>query len=320
MDLNDIPIFLKVAETGSFTAAARGLGLPKTTVSRRVARLEDAVGIRLLQRTTRSLHLTDAGRRYFEACSVAMAAVDQANRRTAEMQEEPSGTIRISGPADTGFLADTVTDFMALYPKVSMEVVLTDHALNLVEEGIDVAIRAGRLSDSSLVARKLAPSRRAFVASPDYLATRGVPETPADLARHDCIVFGRTIEGATWLIRGAEGPETIAVRGRIAVNTVQFAIRAAVAGLGVALIPSPLAGQEIRQGRLRTVLEDYEPPHGGLYAIYPSNRHMPVAVTTFVDFVAERTGWLRATGAMSPEGPPPADGAEAVDVSLTRRP
>ncbi len=293
MDLNDIPVFLKVAEAGSFTAAARVLGLPKTTVSRRVGRLEASIGVRLLHRTTRSLSLTDAGRRYVEDCSEALAAVEAANLRTAEARNEPSGTIRLSGPADPGFLADIVTEFLALYPKVAMEVILTDQHLNLVEEGIDVAIRTGRLPNSSLVARKLTVARRSFVASPAYLDRAGIPETPADLARHDCIIRGRTVEGATWRIAEFAGKETVTVRGRIAVNTVRFAIRAAIAGLGIALVPSPLVAREMRAEQLRTVLDAFEPPPGGLYAVYPSSRHIPVAVKAFVDFAAERLAWLR---------------------------
>jgi len=295
MDLNDIPIFLKVAEAGSFSAAARALGLPKATVSRRVARLEDAIGVRLIQRTTRSLSLTDAGRRYYRECSDALAALDEANLRTAETRQEPAGVVRLSLPADSGFLADVVGDFMAANPKIAMEIMLTDQHLNLVEEGIDVAIRAGQLADSSLVARKLAPSQRVFVASPGYLATAGTPETLADLARHDCVIFGPTIEGATWTVAGPDGPQVIPVRGRIAVNTMRFVVRAAVAGLGIALIPSPLAAREIRDGRLRTVLAAHAPSHGGLYAVYPSARHMPLAVRVFVDFVSERLAWLRTS-------------------------
>ncbi|WP_421724705.1 LysR family transcriptional regulator [Bauldia sp.] len=298
VDLNDIPVFLKVAETGSFTAAAGVLGLPKTTVSRRVAKLESAIGVRLIQRTTRSLSLTDVGRTYYRDCREALDVVADASRRSADTQQEPSGTVRVSGPADTGFLAEIVADFMTANPKVRVELVLTDDHLNLVEEGVDVGIRAGNLSDSSLVARKLAPSRRVFVAAPAYLVRAGEPTSPADLIDHDCVVFGRTLEGATWPVQGPDGPETVPIHGRIAVNTMQSAVQAAIHGLGVALIPSPLAAEAVRTGRLRRVLRAFEPPHGGLYAVYPSNRHMPVAVKAFVDFVAERMAWLR-----SPEAP-----------------
>ncbi len=181
---------------------------------------------------------------------------------------------------------------MAAYPNVAMEIVLTDRYLNLVEAGIDVAIRAGQLADSSLVARKLAPSQRVFVASPGYLSTAGTPDTLADLQRHDCVIFGPTIEGASWTVEGPGSPEVVPVKGRIAVNTMRFAVRAALAGLGIALIPSPLAARDIRDGRLTTVLADHAPPHGGLYAVYPSARHMPIAVRVFVDFVSERLAWL----------------------------
>lgn len=297
VDLNDIPIFLKVVDAGSFTAAARDLGAPKTTVSRRVARLERAVGVRLINRTTRSLSLTDAGRRYYQTCKEGLAVFEEANRQTAEVQQEPTGTIRVSGPADTRFLSDIIADFMMLYPKVSVEIILTDEQVNLVEEGIDIAIRAGQLSDSSLIARKIAPSLRAFVASPAYLERAGIPGTPDDLANHDCIIFGRTIEGATWPVHRQSGPDILPVSGRIAANTMQFVVRAAVAGLGIALIPSPLAARDVRAGRLRNILTGYEPPHGALYAVFPSSRLMPAAVRAFADFVADRMAWLAEPGA-----------------------
>ncbi|MCB1487135.1 MAG: LysR family transcriptional regulator [Bauldia sp.] len=297
LDLNDIPVFLKVAETGSFTAAAEALGLRKATVSRRVARLELAMGVRLIQRTTRSLSLTDAGRQYYRECSEAFAAIRTANRRTAEAREEPRGTIRLSAPADSGFLSEAISEFLIRYPKVSMEIILTDQYVNVVEEGIDIAIRAGSLTDSSLVARKLGTSRRAFVASPAYLEARRTPETPDDLAEHDCIIFGGAVEGAGWTVDGPDGPRFVAVRARVAVNTMRFALRAAVAGLGIALIPSPIAAADVRAGRLATVLDPYQPPHGGLYILYPSTRHMPAAVRVFGDFLFERMAWLRASDA-----------------------
>ena len=301
MDLNDIPVFLKVAQLGSFTAAGRALGLPKTTVSRRVSRLEEAVGVRLIQRTTRSLSLTPAGRRFFDESQQAIAMVEEAGRRTADVASEPSGIIRVSAPADTSFLSEAICSFVKAHPKVRMELILTDQHLNLVEDGIDVAIRAGTLADSTLVARKIGPTRRIFVASPEYLKAAGEPRTPADLVKHDCIVFGRGLDGATWQIQGDEGPEFVPVRGRVSVNTMHFAVRAAVEGLGIALIPSPMAAPDIRDGRLRSILRDYDPPLGGLYAVFPSNRHLPVAVKTFVDYVEQSLSWLKSTSGLVAE-------------------
>src|SRR5216684_2854264 len=181
LDLNDIVVFARVVEAGSFTAAARLLGMPKTTVSRRIAALERAVGVRLVQRTTRSLNMTDAGRLYYEQSSQALRTIEDANLRLAEARAEPSGTIRISAPVGFGghFLTSAAFDFLAAYPKTKVELHLTDDTLNLVGNRIDLAFRTGLLPDSTLIARKLASTHRILCASPDYLARRGVPVASA---------------------------------------------------------------------------------------------------------------------------------------------
>src|SRR5215470_6114891 len=187
LDLNDIVVFARVVEAGSFTAAARLLGMPKTTVSRRIAALEREVGVRLLQRTTRSLSITDAGRLYYRQGSQALRTIEDANLQLAEARAEPSGTIRISAPVGFGayFLNEAVFEFLAANPKTRVELQLTDDQLNLVENGIDLAFRTGVLADSTLVARKLGSTHRILCASPDYLARRGVPATVSDLSHHD---------------------------------------------------------------------------------------------------------------------------------------
>src|SRR5258708_10356521 len=191
-DLNNIVVSTRVVEAGSFTAAARLLGMPKTTVSRRIAALEREVGVRLVQRTTRSLNMTDAGRLYYEQSSQALRTIEEANLHLAEARAEPSGTIRISAPVGFGgyFLMHTVVDFLAMYPKTKVELRLTDDRLNLVEDGIDLAFRTGILADSTLIARKLGATHRVLCASPAYLARRGVPAEPADLVRHHSLIAG----------------------------------------------------------------------------------------------------------------------------------
>src|SRR6516165_8863649 len=188
LDLNDIVVFARVVEAGSFTSAARLLGMPKTTVSRRVAALEREVGVRLVQRTTRSLAMTDAGRLYYEQSSQALRTIEDANLRLAEARAEPSGTIRVSAPSGlaVNFLTGAAFDFLAAYPKTKVELHLTDETLNLVANRIDLAFRGGVLPDSTLVARKLGSAHRILCASPDYLARHGVPAALADLARHHC--------------------------------------------------------------------------------------------------------------------------------------
>jgi DNA-binding transcriptional LysR family regulator len=272
LDLNDILVFARVVEAGSFTAAARLLGMPKTTVSRRIAALEREVGMRLIQRTTRSLSMTDAGRLYYEQSSQALRTIEDANLRLAEARAEPSGTIRISAPVGFGdsFLTGAVFDFLGEHPKTRIELCLTDDQLNLVESGIDLAFRTGILPDSTLIARKLGSTHRILCASPDYLARRGVPAMPADLARHHCVIAGQSTASAHWVLDGPHGQETVTVSGRFA------------------LLPHRIAEAPIGDERLRRVLADYATPAGGLYAVYPSSRHLSPVVKAFIELAAER--------------------------------
>ena len=250
LDLNDIVVFARVIEAGSFTAAARLLGMPKTTVSRRVAALEREVGVRLLQRTTRSLNVTDAGRLYYEQSSQALRTIEDANLQLAEARAEPSGIVRISAPVGFGghFLSSAIFDFLATYPKTKVELCLTDDTLNLVENGIDLAFRTGILPNSTLIARKLGSTHRILCASPDYLARHGVPLVPADLARHHCVIAGPSIANLHWVLEGLHGQETVAVSGRFAANEMQAVTAAAIAGYGIAQIALP-GGCGFYQGR-----------------------------------------------------------------------
>src|ERR1700730_15860434 len=243
LDLNDIVVFARVVEAGSFTAAARLLGTPKTTVSRRIAALEREVGVRLIERTTRSLHMTGAGRVYYEQSSQALRTIEDANLRLAEARAEPSGTIRISAPVGFGgyFLTSAIFDFLATYPKTKVELRLTDDKLNLVENGIDLSFRTGILPDSTLIARKLGSTHRILCASPNYLARHGAPVVPADLARHYCVIAGPSTANAHWVLAGSHGQETVTVSGRFAANEMQAVIAAAIAGYGIAQLPHRVA-------------------------------------------------------------------------------
>lgn len=300
VDLNDVALFLKVVDSGGFSAAARALGLPKATVSRRVASLEDALGVRLLQRTTRSISLTDAGRRYQQDCGRALAAVEEATQRLSGTQAVPSGTIRISAPADAAnfFVADTITGFARAYPGVSIELILTDERLNLIEERIDVAFRTGRLKDSSLIARTLGRGQRLICASPAYLDEAGMPRSPADLGRHAAIVHGATVEGATWTLVGPKGKAVVRLNVRLAADSMAFVLKAAVAGLGLALIPESIAAADLRTGRLKPVLDAWRPPAGGMHLVYPSNRNLSAATRAFIDFVVAGPRKSAARGAV----------------------
>src|ERR1700724_3260984 len=223
LDLNDIVVFARAVEAGSFTAAAPLVCMPMPTVSPRIAALEREVGVRLLQRTTRSLNVTDAGRLYYKESSQALRTIEDANLRLAEARTEPSGTIRISAPVGFGgfFLSSTIFDFLATYPKTKVELRLTDDKLNLVENGIDLSFRTGILPDSTLIARKLGSTHRILCASPDYLARRGVPVASSDLARHHCIIAGTSTGNAHWVLNGPRGQETVEGSGPFAANEIQ---------------------------------------------------------------------------------------------------
>ncbi|MBB4193372.1 LysR family transcriptional regulator [Rhizobium aethiopicum] len=289
LDLNDIVVFARVVEAGSFTAAARLLAMPKTTVSRRIAALEREFGVRLLQRTTRSLRLTDAGRLYYEESSEALRTLEQANLRLAEARAEPAGTIRISAPVGFGghFLSATIFDFLATYPKTRVELRLSDDRLNLIENGIDLAFRTGILEDSTLIARKLGSTYRILCASPDYLARCGAPDRPEDLASHDCVIAGRSAANAHWVLEGEGIRETVTVSGRFAANEMQAVMAAAIAGYGIAQLPHGVAAACIADGRLQRVLDGYTTPAGGLHVVYPSSQHLSPLVKAFVQLAID---------------------------------
>lgn len=290
--LDDIAVFVAVVQQGSFSGASRRLRLPPTTVSRRVRALEDRLGSRLLNRTTRSLSLTDAGQHYFEACRTGLGLIEDADRAAQGLQAEPAGTIRISAPVNlaASLFGEVIASFLERAPKVKVELLLTDERVDLLRARIDIAVRIGELPDSSLIARKLGVARRIYCASPAYLAARGTPTRPKDLETHDCIVSGDSVHGNVWTFRRGNTLETVHVTARVAVNVMSFCTAAAVAGLGVAQLPEVMARPEIDAGRLRAVLDDYPVDRGGIYLVFPSNRHPSAAVRAFVDHVEASVG------------------------------
>lgn len=302
IDLNDVALFARVIEAGSFTGAARIMGVPKSTVSRRVSRLEAELGARLIHRTTRKIQLTDIGRAYYKESKRGLAHMGRANDEIAASQEVPSGTLRIAAPVDFGarFLNEWVDDFLNTHDRVKIEMVLDDEYIDLIDKRIDVAFRTGELESSSLIARKIGPSRRILVASPAYLSRNGEPSNLDDLENHDCVVFGDSLNNAKWRLEGPDGAHLIDVDGRLAITSAHAVLRATVAGRGIALLPTPLAGSDLRAGRLKHVLTDYGIDNGALYAVYPSNRHVPVALREFLDSVVKKVRksppWLADDG------------------------
>lgn len=285
--------FARVAETGSFSAAARRLRTSKSAVSRHVAALEADLGVRLIHRTTRSLTLTEAGRGYFERASRILADLAEADQSLSRMQMAPRGRLRVNAPMSFGYrhLAPAIPDFLARYPDVIVELTMNDRFVDLVDEGFDVAVRIGSLADSSLVARRLAPIRRVVCASPGYLAARGSPASPDDLKAHDCIGYSVLDQPQEWRFVDENGrPWPVAVSGRLTVNNGDAIRAAALGGAGFAYMPTFIVGSDLQAGRLRAVLDDFVPQDMTLNAVYPHARHLSPKVRAFVDFLAEQFG------------------------------
>jgi DNA-binding transcriptional LysR family regulator len=288
IDLNQLAVFVQVVQAGSFAQAARRLSMPPTTLSRQVAQLEDALQARLLQRSTRKLSLTDAGRRLFDDSVAQVDALRDAADQLLGARQTPQGSIRVAASASffDFFEMAWIAEFLQTYPLVRVEFVLSDGMADFVAQGIDVAFRGSSdLPDSSLVARKLATGALILAASPAYLAERGRPSRLEELAEHDCITAG----GAThWRLSGPEGPVSLAVSGRFSANTGQAQKKAAVQGLGICLLPSNAVQSSLQSGELVEVLPGVASVVGNLYVVYPSRRHVPSAVTAFVEMATQR--------------------------------
>lgn len=287
-DLNQILVFVRVVRAGSFSEAARQLRMPKATVSRKVSELEDRLGARLLQRTTRKLSLTEAGRGYFDRTAPSISEIEQAEATVGQLQAAPRGTLRVSIPLMFGMMGPIVAEYLELYPEVELEIVSTDRRVDLVEERFDVAIRAGTLADSTLIARKLGIARSALVAAPSYLKRRGEPRTPADVSKHQCIIFGAGTKPSVWVLESGNKRAEVRVTPRLAVNDMEIMRDVALAGMGIAALPELFGAAEIRKGRLRHVLPEWCLAQVPVYAVYPTSRQVSPKVVTFIDLVAKR--------------------------------
>jgi DNA-binding transcriptional LysR family regulator len=290
-DLNQLVIFAKVVETRSFTAAGRSLGLPKSTVSRKVAQLEERLGVQLLQRTTRKLSLTEVGAAFYERCARISTEIDEAEQAVMHMHGDPRGLLRLTAPPEfaTAFLSDVISEYLVAYPEVDIQLELTERTVDMLEEGFDLSIRLGRVSDSTLISRELGPIQRYLVGSPKYLERRGVPEHPADLEDHDLVVLGNPRRSQTMELRGLDGElVTIAARPRLVVNSMGMLREAVLAGVGVGLLPAFKCAEDLEQSRLRAVLHDWTRTDAAIHAIYPTSRHLSAKVRIFLDYVAAR--------------------------------
>jgi DNA-binding transcriptional LysR family regulator len=291
--LDEIAVFVHVVQAGSFTAAARQRNVPKSTLSRAVSRLEETMRSRLLQRSSRKIALTDAGRAFYDRAAPHIVGLREA-AEALDTDDQPKGTLRITAPADAGsaFLGDLLVRFAARYPLLHVDVDLSARKQNLVEEGFDAALRAGpSIDDPSLVARRLATPEVRLFAAPSYLARRGTPTTPEELVDHDCVLF-RPLDGHNeWSFTGPDGEERrVKVTGRIACNDFSFLRSVAVAGAGIALIPTFQDVRDFDDGSLVRVLPGWSRPAANFYFVYPAARHVPKRVIVFRDFVLEAFG------------------------------
>jgi DNA-binding transcriptional LysR family regulator len=277
--------------------------MPKATVSRKIAQLEADLGARLLQRTTRRVTLTALGRAYYEDAAQGLASIERAKERIAASQAAPAGTLRVTAPVGLGAqkLMGWIAEFLQAHERIRIELKLTDDPVDLIGNGIDLAFRAGTLPDSSLITRRLGTSRLALVASPEYLSRRGRPRRIEDLKTHDCVAFGPSLDNEVWRLEGPRGWREVPVHARIAVDGSYAEVQAALAGLGIALLPLALIRHDLEAGRLEQVLHDYGVDGGTMNIVYPSNRHMPAALRAFLDFVIAKAGALPEQARMAAE-------------------
>jgi DNA-binding transcriptional LysR family regulator len=286
IDLNRVSTFVRVVEESSFTAAARALGVPISSASRSVARLEADLGVRLLQRTTRKLRLTEAGDAYFRRMQAVMAEASDAAEAVAGYASAPRGLVRLTAPPDLR-LHHLISALLIKHPGLEIELTLTSRAIDLVAEGYDLAIRGGILTDSSLVVRKIADTPLGLFAAPAYLTRAGRPRALRDLSRHACVLFRGRPGARTWQLLGPRGPESVTVRGTLTVDDMGFLRGALLEGLGLGLIPAALVSSDVAAGTLVRVLPKYHLGGGGLFLLWPSRRLMPPRVAVVRDFLAE---------------------------------
>lgn len=282
--------YAAVVATGSFTAAADRLGISKALTSKYVGQLEDRLGVRLLNRTTRKLNVTEVGQVYYQRCGQLLEDFEELEAAIKDQQSAPQGNLVVAAPATFGGkqLTQAVADYLDEQPGVSVELVLADRFVNIVEEGFDLAVRIGKLPDSSLIARRLAPVRVVACASPDYLSRHGTPSHPNELKSHVCVIDTNIPPPGHWPFEEAGQSFSVKVNGRFRANSASSVRDILLADHGIGLCPSYIADKDIRAGRLKILLQEYEAFEFGIYAVYPHNRHLAAKVRTFINFLVQR--------------------------------
>jgi DNA-binding transcriptional LysR family regulator len=288
--LTSMRAFTKVVAHGSFAEAAREMRLSRSAVSKYVIDLETELGVQLLNRTTRSAAPTDNGQRYYERCVAILAEIEDADLAVSHLQAEARGLLRVNAPMSFGtlHLSPAIGDFMARYPDLQIQLTLSDQQLDAVQEGFDITIRIADLPASSLIARKITPAPRVLCASPAYLKRAGVPKHPNDLRSHQCLCYDHLATGAQWKLTGDDGEHWLQVPWKLSTNNGEVLRDAALAGRGIALLPTFIAGAELRDGHLRSILNGWSAPELSVYALYPPTRYVSVKVRVFIDFLVAR--------------------------------
>jgi len=297
-------VFAKVVESASFAAAARHFNMSPAMVSKHVRTLEQQLGVQLLNRTTRHVSATEVGQNYYERCLRILGDLEDAERAASDLQTAPRGRLRVTTSVSFGAhqLAPAIADYLVAYPDVTVDLKLRDHYVDLVQERIDVAIRLGRLADSSLIARKLYDAEMILCASPAYLTTNGTPQKPRDLIKHQCLIYTYTAP-QTWTFTDASGKaEAIRLSGRVFADSGDALLALARKDAGVVLGPDYLVGEDLRAGNLVRLLPGYVTPDTPVYAVYPPGDHLSAKTRTFIDFLATRFVRLRPIAQASGNG------------------
>jgi DNA-binding transcriptional LysR family regulator len=291
LDLNHVATFVRVVEEGSFTAAAKALRAPKSSVSRSVAQLEKDLGVKLLHRTTRKLNLTDAGIAFHKRVSHALVEIDEASSRATDQQHEVRGDIRLTAAVDLGVwaIASIVTRFIRRHSDVRIEMQLSPRVVDLAAEGFDLGVRAGPVRDASLVARRVGDLQLGLYGSSKYVARKGQPKTVAEIAEHDCVILRSGGINMPWALTSTSGQQaTVEPRGAIAADDISFIKKVVLAGGGIALMPSFFCAREVHSGKLVRVLPDWQIGGSMLHVVYPSARYVPHRVIALRDYLVEQ--------------------------------
>ncbi len=287
--LNGMTTFVEVVKSGSFTLAADNLNLSRAQVSKTIMQLEAHLDTRLLNRTTRTISLNEIGKIYYERCLTILQDIDDIEDITRQQTSKPKGSLRMSVPTSFGLLHlnEAIPEYIKQYPDVNIELSLADRFIDVVAEGYDLVIRIGELNDSGLIARKLAPCRRVFCATPEYLEKHGKPEVPKDLTKHNCLIYTNEQSADTWTIKGPKKTESVKITGSLCSDNGQILRDAALADLGIVILPTFIIGDDIIKGDLQQILPEYYFPEISLYVVFPSRRYLSAKVRTFIDFLSD---------------------------------